>query len=88
MTKKYTKADLQVEIYGNGRKKLFVMYTDYEYIPGEGHGWSTRVYSDFRGNKANAIKQALDWLNTGDVGEPWIVRNNRKKISLVYKFGY
>ncbi len=88
MAKKYRKSDLDVHIYGHGRDKLFIMYTDYDYIQGEGPGWSTRVYPDIRGNKTNAVRQALAWLNDGSVGEPWIVRNSRKKISLTYKFGY
>lgn len=88
MNKIYKKSDLDVHTYGHGRNKNFVIYTDYDYILGEGQSWSTRVYPDIEGNKEKAIKQALEWLNAGDVGEPWIIRNSRKKISLTYKFGY
>lgn len=88
MTKKYKKSDLDIHSYGKGHGKLFIMYTDFEYIEGKGPGWSTRVYPDITGNKAKATKQALDWLNGNEVGRPYVVRNSRKKISITYKFGY
>lgn len=85
MTKKYKASDLDVHEYGRGHKKLFVMYTDYH-----DNRWHTRVYPDVRGNKARAVKEALDWLNNTErgVGEPWVMRNSPKKIQIAYQWGW
>ena len=90
MTKQYKASDLNVHEYGRGHKKLFIMYTDYNYDPVYGPRHSTRVYPDVQGNKANAIKEALDWLNNTErgVGEPWVIRNSPKKIQIVYQWGW
>ena len=88
MATKYKASDLNVHIYGRGRKKLFIMYTDYTYENGVGPRWHTRVYPDVRGNKANAIREAIKWLNENEIGEPWVVRNSPKKISLGYEWGW
>lgn len=85
--KKYTKADLDVHIYGRGKNKRFIIYTDFEQAENLGPRWHTRVYPDIEGNQAKAIRQALDWLNrTGDniVEEPYIIRNSPKKLQIVF----
>lgn len=86
MSKQYKKSDLTVIDYGSGRKKLFIIYTDYEHNDYGGR-YFTRVYPDVRGNKTNAIKEALTWLNVKDVGEPWVVRNKESKIFIQYDWG-
>lgn len=88
MITKYKAVDLNIQEYGNGRKKLFIMYADYTYEDGIGPRWHTRVYPDVRGNKANAVKEALEWLNGDTVGEPWVMRNSPKKIQLAYHWGW
>lgn len=86
MNKQYKKSELTVIDYGSGRKKLFIIYTDYKHNDFGGR-YSTRVYPDVRGNKAEATKQALDWLNKNIVGEPWVVRNKESKIFISYDWG-
>lgn len=86
MVKQYKKSDLTVIDYGSGRKKLFIIYTDYEHNDYGGR-YFTRVYPDVRGNKSEALKQAIDWLNKNIVGEPWVVRNKESKIFISYDWG-
>lgn len=86
MTKKYKKSDLDVHTYGSGRKKLFIVYTDYEHND-YGGKYHTRVYPDIRGNKTEATKQALEWLNGNEVGEPWVVKGKASKIFISYSWG-
>lgn len=88
--KKYKASDLNVHEYGTGHRKLFVMYTDYKEDEDGSPRWYTRVYPDVRGNKANATKEALDWLNNTErgVGEPWVMRNSPKKIQIAYQWGW
>lgn len=81
--KLYKKSDLNVQTYGSGKKKKFIIYTDFEETD-RGPVWNTRVYPDIQGNKKNAIKQSLDWLNRENIPEPWVVRNSPRKISLTY----
>jgi len=83
MKKKYTAKDLDVHIYGRGRNKNFIMYTDFTKDK-NGPRWHTRVYPDIEGNKAKAIKQALNWLNRDNVPCPWIYWESPRKISITY----
>ena len=88
MRKKYKKSDLQVLTYGKGRSKLFIVYTDYEELPNSNGPWNTRVYPDVRGNKADAIAEALHWLNDDcGVGAPWVVKNKPSKLFVAYTWG-
>ena len=80
----YVKNELTVETYGRGHDKVFIVYTDYTHDSETGPRWHTRVYPDIKGNKAKATQQALKWLNEGNVGEPWVVRNSPSKIFLSY----
>lgn len=86
--KKYKADDLNIHTYGSGHDKVFIMYTDFEQIEGQGPRWYTRAYPDIRGNKAKATKQALKWLNEDTIGEPYIVRNSPKKILIQYEWGW
>jgi len=81
--KKYKKSDLDIHIYGHGRNKTFIIYTDFT-IDKNGPRWHKRVYPDIEGNKAKATKQALNWLNDTDIEKPWIYRNSPKKIMITY----
>jgi len=80
--KKYRISELQVMAYGTGRNKRFIIYTDYmETVNGP---WHTRVYPDVRGNAKEAVKEALDWLNNREIGEPWVYRNKPSKFFIAY----
>lgn len=83
--KKYKVSELQVMTYGSGRKKRFIIYTDYKETP-DGP-WHTRVYPDTRGNMRVAVGEALLWLNVGEIGEPWVVRNKPSKYFISYNWG-
>ena len=82
--KKYKAKDLNIHIYGNGRNKKFIMYTDYEYQDGIGPRWHKRVYPDIEGNKAKAVKQALKWLNDEELSNRFAVFTNPTKIFIAY----
>jgi hypothetical protein len=84
MTKKYKESDLDIHIYGSGRNKSFIMYTDFKRVEGVGPQWHTRVYPDIEGNKTKAVKQALRWLNKLYPSEPWIYKNHPRKIAITY----
>ena len=84
MKRKYKKSDVVVIAYGSGRNKRFIIYTDYEELPNTRGPWHTRVYPDVRGNQMKAVLEALEWLNEGTIGEPWIYRNSPSKFFLSY----
>jgi hypothetical protein len=78
---KYTVDDLNVHIYGRGRNKKFIMYTDYD---SNINKWYTRVYPDIEGNKVKAIRQVLRWLNNPSMSIKYAVFTEATKISLSY----
>ncbi|MFA6569989.1 MAG: hypothetical protein WCT77_01995 [Bacteroidota bacterium] len=87
MKKRYKKSELEIHTYGGGRNKKFIVYTDFVRDYYGSRTSYTRVYPDVKGNKANAIKEALDWLNNKDIYEPWIVRNKPCKFLIQYSWG-
>lgn len=85
MKRKYNSANVTIVSYGSGRKKRFIVYADYkESVYGP---WHTRVYPDVTGNATEALREALQWLNEGEISEPWIIRNKPSKFFIVYTFG-
>lgn len=81
MTKKYKASDLNIHIYGRGRNKKFIMYTDFNE---DGNRWHKKVYPDMEGNKAKATKQALKWLNSPELSAKYAVFEGETKVSIAY----
>lgn len=78
---KYIADDLNIHIYGRGRNKKFVMYTDYDESINK---WHTRVYPDIEGNKAKAVRQTLRWLNNPSMWMKYAVFTGETKVSICY----
>lgn len=80
--KKYNKLNVDVQTFGHGRNKKFIIYADWD---GDNYRWNTQVYPDIEGNTKKATAQALRWLNADvEVREPHIRRNNPSKFSIAY----
>jgi len=78
--KKYRLVDLNVHPYGHGSYKRFIVFTDFNKTL---HKWETKVYPDIEGNKANATRQALRWLNSEDQSR-YHIFHTPSKIPLQY----
>ena len=84
MDKKYKKSELTVQTFGHGKNKMFIIFTDFVKDEKKGPRWYTRAYPDIEGNKAKATSQALKWLNSGQVPEPWVIKDSPVKFPLQY----